>query len=481
MALTRLDGTFIQFNDRLCEIVGYDRPELEQKTWRDITHPEDLADDRKEVEKLLSGKIKRFSREKRYVRKSGNVVYATISVTGVTGENGKIDHLIALVEDITQRKKAEQARRESEEQVRLLLNSTAEGIYGTDLDGNCTFCNPAGLTLLGFQQESELLGKNMHELIHHSTVDGEAFSEEQCQIHQAIANSETAHSDEEVFWRKDGSWFHVEYFGHPVLKEQQLIGSVVTFHDITERKALQQQSIRTAQLASLGELAAGVAHEINNPINGVINYAQILLNRLQKSGLESDLAERIMKEGERIAVIVRDLLFFAREGGPEVNMANVGEVLSEALSLTEAQIRKEGILLKVEIEDDLPLISTRAQQIQQLFLNILSNARHALNEKYPEHDPEKIIEISINTVRKKKQLYVQVVFKDYGTGIPPQMLEKVMNPFVTTKPAGVGTGLGLSISHEIVGNHNGDLNIKSLEGEWTEVTVRLPVAEKEGE
>ncbi len=481
MSLRSRDGSFIQFNDRLCEIVGYEREELARKTWVDITHPDDVEESRQKMEQLLAGQFRRLSMEKRYIHKSGKTVHVSISAVGIRNADGVIDQTFAIADDITQRKKAEQALKESEEQFRLLLNSTAEGIYGTDTDGNCTFCNPAGLAMLGFGSEDDLLGRNMHEVIHHSTPEGRPLTAEDSPISIANMHPGTTISKEDIFWRKDGSWFHVEYFGHPIVKDGELLGMVVTFHDITERKQLQQQHIRTAQLASLGELAAGVAHEINNPINGVINYAQILINRLQKSGLETELAERIMKEGERIAVIVRDLLFFAREGGPEVKVADAGEVLSEALSLTEAQIRKEGILLKIDSEENLPRISTRAQQIQQLLLNVLSNSRHALNEKFPLRDERKIIEISMRAVTRRNREYVQFKIRDHGIGIPAALLEKVMNPFVTTKPAGVGTGLGLSISHEIVENHSGDIRIESIEGEWTEVTIELPATDRNRE
>ncbi len=479
MSLRDRDGKFIQFNDRLCEIVGYEREELKNKTWLDLTHPDDREENIQAIAKVLSGATRRLSLEKRYIRKSGEIVYVSISLIGIKNAQGVVDHTIAVAEDITARKAAERALKESEEQVRLLLNSTAEGIFGIDRAGDCTFCNPAAVKLLGYEVESDLLGKNIHTMIHHTALNGAPVNQADCQICRVMQNANSIQSDEEIFWRADGSWFNTEYWAHPIEKNGELIGTVVTFHDVTERKLMQQQSIRTAQLASLGELAAGVAHEINNPINGVINYAQILINRLAKSGLETDLAARIMKEGERIAVIVRDLLFFAREGGPEVNMADIRNVLAESLSLTEAQIRKEGILLKTNFGDRLPVIMTRAQQIQQLFLNILSNARHALNEKYPLHDEGKVIEISACSINKKGKDFVQVKFKDYGTGIPAAMLNKVMNPFVTTKPAGVGTGLGLSISHEIVENHKGEIRITSLEGEWTEVTIELPAADRD--
>lgn len=387
--------------------------------------------------------------------------------------------VVITMNDVTEKRAAEQALRDSEERVRLLLDSTAEGIFGVDCDGACTFMNPAGLELLGYGTESDVLGRNTHELFHHSHPDGEYFAQEDCPICQVCHSGASFHSDTDSFWRADGKAFPVEYFAQPILKENSLVGVVIVFHDVTERKLMQQQSIRTAQLASLGELAAGVAHEINNPISGVINYAQILLNQNRKSGEDTDLVERIIKEGERVATIVKDLLFFSRESGPEMNLTNIGEALEDSLSLSAAQIRKEGILLSTQYPDDLPLISSRAQQIQQLFLNILSNARHALNQKYPEHDPDKKIEISIKPIEHDATPYLRIVCKDYGTGIPAQMLDRILLPFVTTKPTGVGTGLGLSICFEIVKNHGGKLWVESSEGESTEVFIELPVTRKD--
>ncbi|PLX80056.1 MAG: hypothetical protein C0615_01675 [Desulfuromonas sp.] len=407
-------------------------------------------------------------------------IWLEVNTRPVRQEGSQIPSgVVMTLTDVTEKRKVMQALKESEEQVRLLLDSTAEGIYGVNGAGECTFCNSAGLELLGYEDEKQVLGKNMHQLIHHSTIDGDTFPDHDCSVLKAFSNSTTTHVDDEVFWRADGSWFYVEYWAHPIVKGSKSIGSVVNFHDITERRQMQQQSIRTAQLASLGELAAGVAHEINNPINGVINYAQILLNRLGEGDKSTELANRIIAEGERIATIVKDLLFFAREGGPEIKPADIGEVLAESLSLTEAQIRKEGILLNIDIEQDMPPILTRAQQVQQLFLNILSNARHALNAKYPGTHEGKTIDISMRHIEKEAGGFVRCIFRDSGIGIPAAMLEKVMNPFITTKPAGVGTGLGLSISHEIVKNHGGDIRITSQEGEWTEVTVDLPMINEE--
>jgi PAS domain S-box-containing protein len=247
--------------------------------------------------------------------------------------------------------------------------------------------------------------------------------------------------------------------------------------EISERLALQAEATRAAHLASIGELAAGVAHEINNPINGIINYAQILLNKGDPASREYDIAGRIRKEGDRIATIVRNLLSFSRERKGERVLCRIPQILVDALSLIQTQLRKEGILLGLGIPEDLPEITANPQQLQQVFLNVTNNARYALNQKYPEPHENKIIAISCEQIPAGDPSHIRLRFRDHGSGIPSHLLEKVKNPFFTTKPAGRGTGLGLSISHSIISDHDGTLIIHSIEGEFTEIAITLPVKE----
>ncbi|MDT8442666.1 MAG: PAS domain S-box protein [Desulfuromonadales bacterium] len=261
----------------------------------------------------------------------------------------------------------------------------------------------------------------------------------------------------------------------PVTSELGEVSNVIAIaQDITDSLLQQAQSMRTGQLAALGELAAGVAHEINNPINGVINYAQLIFNKAAAESREHELSQRIIRESERIATIVRELLYFSREESQEVEQLSVEHALQEALALTKHQMNKEGILLEIDLPDRLPLIESRSHQVQRLFLNLISNARYALKQKYPEADNNKILRITATKVQIDKKSYVRIVFRDHGTGISREFLPRVMNPFVTTKPSSEGTGLGLSISHEIIQKHKGFLNINSVHGEFTEVVVDLP-------
>lgn len=252
-------------------------------------------------------------------------------------------------------------------------------------------------------------------------------------------------------------------------------GLVLSLIDVTDNIVLYGELMRADRLASIGKLAAGVAHEINNPINGIINYAQILVNKSKTGSSERDIAGRIIKESDRIAGIVSSLLSFASDSRGEKAPVHVSEVLEDSLALTETQIKKHGITMKIDIPRDLPCIFANKQQIEQVFLNIIGNADYALNEKHSHNNTNKVLEIRGEEINVDGNPLVRMTFSDTGTGIPAEIQDKVMNPFFSTKPGGAGTGLGLSISHGLISDHGGNIRIDSKAGEFTKVIIDLPV------
>lgn len=259
------------------------------------------------------------------------------------------------------------------------------------------------------------------------------------------------------------------------IKEGDRVGKVLLLvSDITEKMAMQAEAMQASHLASLGELAAGVAHEINNPITGIINYGQILINECGPESMEKDIGGRIVKEGERIGRIVKTLLSYARDGREEKKPTRVPAILEESMVLTQAQIRKEGIDLKTDLPEDLPEVVANFQQIQQSFINIINNARYALNEKYPGRHEDKRIEITGERVTVNNRPYVRIVFCDLGVGISAHELSMLTKPFFSTKPFGKGTGLGLNITQRIIADHGGSLSFESTEGKFTRVIIDLP-------
>jgi PAS domain S-box-containing protein len=251
--------------------------------------------------------------------------------------------------------------------------------------------------------------------------------------------------------------------------------------DITQRREMEDAKLelearlrQTQRLESIGTLASGVAHEINNPLTGIINYAQLIVDRTDNDSLRG-FARGIVDEGNRVAAIVKNLLSFSRQQKESHSPARVADIVTASLSLVGAALRKDGIRIDVEVSGGLPTIKCRSQQIQQVLLNLLVNARDGLNARYPGYDEDKIVRLSAEEVDRDGHAWIRIAVEDHGAGIPPSIVERVFAPFFTTKPRDQGTGLGLSISYGIVRDHHGTLTVESVPNQSTQFLVELPV------
>ncbi len=311
---------------------------------------------------------------------------------------------------------------------------------------------------------SDAVGQYCYKLLH----DGSAPSED-----SPITRCFDTAEKEVAVVTHNGAVLDIRAF--PIKEAERVSSVLLLVSDITEKMAMQAEAMHAGHMASLGELAAGVAHEINNPITGIINYGQILINECSPESMEKDIGERIVKEGERIGRIVKTLLSYARSGREVKKPTRVAAVLEESIMLIQAQIQKEGIDLKVDLPEDLPEVEANFQQIQQGFINIINNARYALNEKYPGRHKNKRFEITGEKVTTSGRPYVRIVFYDQGVGISAHELSVLTKPFFSTKPFGKGTGLGLNITQTIITDHGGQLSFESAKGEFTRVIIDLPV------
>ncbi len=379
-----------------------------------------------------------------------------------------------LKQEIAERELAEEALRQSEEKLAGILNSIPDMIIVVDKELNVTWANHIVVELIG----SNPVGKKCFEAFDIGRQQCEACNVQKC-------FEEDASDEHELqIIRPDGSRMDLWCTASVATRSKDGVPKsvIVVYRDIKEKKLLQTETARASQLASIGELAAGVAHEINNPINGIINCAQMLIDEEAISNDQAEISQRILKAGGRIAMIVRNLLSFARDHKEESELIHIPNILADSLDLTEAQIRNDGIDLILDIPDDIPMIKAHGHQIQQVILNIISNARYALNQKFPGNDKEKIFRIKGTAVDANGRKYVRLVFLDHGNGISADILDRICDPFFSNKPLGVGTGLGLSVSHAIVKDHGGRLYFDSVEGEYAKVIVDLPAAmEKIGE
>jgi PAS domain S-box-containing protein len=249
----------------------------------------------------------------------------------------------------------------------------------------------------------------------------------------------------------------------------------------SEREQMRQQLYQTAKLASLGELSAGVAHEINNPLNGVINFAQLLKDEdTGRTEFERGMINGIIEEGERIAGIVRGLLTFARHDEQQVGRVSFAEVVTSSLDLFGRQLEKDGIRVETDVPADLPPVRADRSRLRQVVINMVSNAHHALKSKRDDA-AGKLFRIAARRIERDGREFIRAEFCDNGVGISREDLERVFDPFFTTRRDSGGTGLGLSISFGIIHEYGGTIRAESEPGEFARFVVELPADKSEGD
>jgi len=436
-----------------------------------IIHP----DDRRPLEDLMRGKALTGTHDARWTHKDGHIIWIEDQHVAIRDEAGRLTAIEGVARDVTEYKRAQESLRVSEEQHRSLFENAALGIYQTTPAGEILAANPALVRMLGYDSFEELAKRNLEE---------EGYEPERPHSHfkEHIEREGRIEGLEAVWFRKDGKQL--------VLRENAVVvrdddGNILfyegTVEDVTtQREAvakqleLEAQLRQTQKLESIGTLASGVAHEINNPLTGIINYAELISSRVQDSRLK-EFAESIMAGGARVAEIVRNLLSFARREKEGYSPARLMDILSSSMSLIGEMMKKDQIRLEIDVPEDLPTLKCRSQQIQQVFLNLLTNARDALNERYPEGDPNKRILVSAREISEEGTAWIRATVEDQGTGIPKANIDRVFDPFFTTKPRDQGTGLGLSVSYGIIREHQGRMSVESEQGAFTRVILDLPI------
>ncbi len=400
-----------------------------------------------------------------------------VLVAGVANKEAQYDakdvqQLILLMDGmwrIIQNRKAERFLIESEEKLSGVVNSLPDMVFLIDEQYVIKWMNDVAKDVYG----SAAGGKKCYSVLYNSPKVPET-----CTVKKTLQDGKR-HDEDLHMELPDKSlrdfWVTANIAGRHTDGRPRLI--VYILRDITEMKTIQSEAVKSAHLASIGELAAGVAHEINNPINGIINYAEIVKEEYSLIGHDPEIPMRIAKEGERVAAIVKNLLSFSRQQKKEVRPVEIAQVLDDALALTAKQLQKDDIILSLGISDDISMVMGSSLELQQVFINIITNARYALSKRLTDRTDEKRLTIQAGNSKHNGGTSVRIVFHDNGTGISNDILERVCDPFFSTKPTGEGTGLGLSISHGIVKDHGGTISIESREDEYTRVIVKLPVFE----
>ncbi len=480
------DGRFVNINDTELGWLGYKREEvLGRLTLPDLLTPESRSAFARYFPELCrAGAVREVELDLQ--RKDGTILPVVLSATALRDASGRFQRTRASVFDATLRKQAEAAQRASEERLRLLLNSTGEGIFALDLEGRCTLCNPAALRLLGYASAADMLGQPIHETIHYAHADGRPYPAADCKLQRAAEHGVGVEVDDEVFWRADGSSIPVEYRCYPVWRDDQRdegshdgrpAGLVVTFTDITTRRGLETQIRHVQKMEAVGRLAAGVAHDFNNLLTIINGYSDMMLDEQPPPTL-ADMARSIRQAGERAALLTRQLLAFSRQQVLQPRVLDLNARIREIEPLLHRTLG-EDIDLSVHLSPELRAVQADPSQIDQVLMNLVLNARDAM----PRHAGR--IQI-LTTVahwgglgdRSHPDLpagdYIELAVVDNGSGMLPEVQAHIFEPFFTTKPQGEGTGLGLPTVFGIARQSGGAVLVDSVWGRGTTVRVLLP-------
>ena len=361
--------------------------------------------------------------------------------------------------------------RESEERYRALFEQAKDGIGLVRLtDHHLIEANDKFCAILGLRQQ-DCTGRDIRELVRTSTPNA--------QPELMMTNGQPSGESELMIQTAKGTPLPVAISFTPLSTDTEKV-MILVLRDLSQRKQLeaereemQQQLYQSSKLASVGELSAGVAHEINNPLNGVINFAQLLKDEdTPRSEFEQQMIDGIIDEGGRIAKIVRGLLAFARAETHELEQVHFPDSIETSIALFGRQFKKDGINFEIDLEPNLPLVRADGSRLRQVVVNMISNAHHALKAKTFDPLEPKVFKITARRAGKSGEI-VRVEFYDNGVGIKREDLGKVFDPFFTTRRDAGGTGLGLSVSFGIIRDFGGTISVESEEGKFTRFIIEL--------
>jgi two-component system CheB/CheR fusion protein len=406
------------------------------------------------------------------VRKDGTLVDVSETFSPIRDGSNAMVGVSAISRDITQLVRARREIAEREERIRLLLDSTAEAIFGIDLTGACIFCNTACARLLGYDGPAALIGKQMHPLIHHTKPDGTPYAPEQSPILNAMRHREGAHVDTDVLWRADGTSFPAEYWSHPILRDNEVIGAVVTFLDITERRRAEeevQEGVRRRE-----QFLAMLSHELRNPLAAILSATRVLGSGVWPTPASREAGQVVERQANHMARLLDDLLDVARitRGRivlrhERVDLRDPARAAIEALGPLMSERHTE---LIIDIaEEPIPVIGDAAR-LHQIQANLLSNA-----SKYSPVGAKVRFELR----REGESAMIRVT--DTGRGIEPDVLPHIFDLFVqggqSIARSEGGLGIGLTLLRALVDLHGGRVEARS-EGAnlGSEFTVWLPLA-----
>lgn len=360
-----------------------------------------------------------------------------------------------------------------------IINSAAEGVICLDPSGRCTFVNQACLSMLGYNQDDDLLGRSLHDFIYCAGSGRESSDKRsECRVMASVSSGEEYFNPDEQLIRADGSLIRTSYRARPLLEaDGSIVGGVVTFSDITQQKSLEEQLRQAQKLEAIGALAGGVAHDFNNILTAIIGFGSLMEMKMAEDDPMMKSLQQILAAADRASDLTRSLLAFTRKQMTDMRIANLNSIVQNLEKMLRRVLR-EDVALIVDLCQEDAVVMVDAGQIEQVMLNLATNAGDAL---------PKGGEIRITTARcildddfsrihglLAPGPYVLLSFADNGTGMDEATAAKVFAPFYSTKAEGQGNGLGLPVCYGIIRSHNGYIECHSEKGAGTVFRVYLP-------
>ena len=486
------DMRWIETNPRFCEMLGYTPNELRSRTWADLTHPEDLQLDLAQFKEVVAGRSDGYSLEKRYVRKDGSILHAEISVRCLRRPDGSAESFAAMIQDISERKKAELALRENERRLSLIFNNATDAMVLLRVEpegrfrivsANARFVERLAASGGGALIE-DIVGRPLDALsgpiFGHDATTGQATLDRLGRIVTEV-HSETF---EELIASADGPMS-----GETVLTPVPDAWGCCVFilyssRDITEReRAKQQRELLEAQLRqaqkmeAIGTLAGGIAHDFNNILGAIIAYTDLAQMDQGDAKAQKEDFNQILKASDRAKKLVEQILSFSRQQKQERRPVRLQPVITEVLRLLRSTL-PASVVLDVQIEADTPTVLADPTQIHQILMNLSTNASHAMRGEGTIGVRLERATVDFAAAATVPDLrpgpYALLTVTDTGHGMDPQTLKRIFEPFFTTKPPGEGTGLGLSVAHGIVKEHEGAITASSEPGRGTTFRIYFP-------
>jgi two-component system NtrC family sensor kinase len=453
------DGRFLDVNDAMVRMLGYaSREELLRDDVGSYLYPEPSARGRLLAAIGKTGVLRNHVESLR--RKDGTILHTLQNITAVRDAQGKIKQFRGLMLDVTEQRTFQAQLQRERDFNQKILNATQSMILVLDTAGLISYANRRCYET-GYKQE-QMIGRRLMDLVDAGQrQDFEAALDTTAHGYQ-VENLELRAR------RSDGTLGHFSISLSPMRDEQNTVNSVVVvLTDITDAALLQAKLAHSERMATLGRLVSGVAHEVNNPLAAILGFTDLLLENPEVPANAREDLQIILQETQRTKDIVQDLLSFARQRAVKRELVNVGAILKQTTKLRSYDLQSHGVEVIEEYDEKLPAVMGDAQQLQQVFLNILNNAYDAIEES------GRTGRIYLQT--KSAGHSIEISVTDNGTGIVE--VERIFDPFYTTKPTGKGTGLGLSICYGIVRAHGGEIQCSNnADGVGSTFAIRIPIA-----